>query len=88
MNSDKEVLNFKDKLDNQHSWPSLFMFKFIVPKGKEEGIFRLFPKNEYATKASKKGNFISVTAKVMMGSSEDVIRIYQEASKVEGVIAL
>lgn len=80
--------DFKDKLDNQHVWPSLYMFKFIVPKGIEDQIISLFPKNELTSKASKEGNYISITAKIMMGSSDEVIRIYQEAHKIEGVIAL
>ena len=79
---------FKEKLDKQHKWPSLYMFKFIVPKGKEDAIYDIFPKNEVQSKMSKKGNYISLTAKVMMGSSDDVLRIYEEAHKVEGVIAL
>lgn len=79
---------FKEKLDSEYSWPSLYMFKFIVPKGKEEDIIALFPSNETSTKASKKGNYISVTAKVMMGSSEEIIKIYEKAYEIEGVISL
>ncbi len=80
--------DFKEKLDNQHVWPSLYMFKFIVTKGNEQEVLSLFPKNELSCKSSKKGNYTSITAKVMMGSSDDVIRIYKEAYKIEGVIAL
>ncbi len=88
MSIDHKLLEFKEKLDSQHRWPSLYMFKFIVPKGQENSIIDLFPKNEVKTKASKRGNYISVTSQVMMGSSDDVIKIYQDAHKVEGVIAL
>lgn len=86
--SDKTFEEFKEKLDSQHVWPSIYMFKFIVPKGKEAEILSLFPKNELTSKSSKEGNYTSFTAKVMMGSSNDVIKIYQEAYKIEGVIAL
>lgn len=86
--SDQSIENFKDKLDSQHIWPSLYMFKFIVPKGKEGEIYSLFPRNETSTKPSKAGNYISITAKIMMPSSDEVIKIYQQAHKVEGVIAL
>jgi len=79
---------FKEKLDDAHKWPSLYMFKFIVPKGKEEEVFALFPKNDLSTKKSSKGNYVSVTAKVMMGSSEAVMEKYREANKIEGVLAL
>lgn len=79
---------FKEKLDGTHKWPSLYMFKFIVPRGKEEEVFALFPKNDLSTKESSKGNYISVTAKVMMGSSDAVMEKYHEANKIEGVLAL
>ena len=79
---------FKEKLDGAHKWPSLYMFKFIVPQGKEDEVFALFPKNNLTTRASSKGKYISVTAKVMMGSSEAVLEKYKEANKIEGVFAL
>jgi len=82
------INSFREKLDNNHAWPTLYMFKFIVPMGKEAEIEKLFPKNEVTTKQSSQGNYISVTAKLMMNSSQDVIDIYEQANKVQGVIAL
>lgn len=79
---------FKEKLDIEYNWPALYMFKFIVPKGQEEKVKSLFPYNEITTKASKNGNYISVTAQVMMNSSEAIVKIYEEAYKIEGVISL
>ncbi|CAN5436167.1 DUF493 family protein [soil metagenome] len=88
MENQNSFEDFKEKLDSQHVWPSLYMFKFIVPKGTEQEIQSLFPRNELTLKKSKQGNYISLTAKVMMGSSDEIIRIYREAYKIEGVIAL
>ena len=82
------IQSFKEKLDSIHAWPSLYMFKFIVPVGKEEEIEQLFPKNEVKTKHSSQGNYISLTAKLMINSSEEVINIYKKANEVQGVIAL
>ena len=79
---------FQQKLDDQFSWPSLYMFKFIVPSGKEKEVEALFPKNESTTKPSKNGNYISVTTQVMMPSSNEVVRVYKEATAIEGLIAL
>jgi putative lipoic acid-binding regulatory protein len=83
-----DLESFKQKLDGAHKWPSLYMFKFIVPSGKENEVFALFPKNKLTTKESSKGNYVSVTAKVMMNSSDAVMEKYQEANKIEGVLAL
>lgn len=80
--------DFKTKLDKIHEWPSLYTFKFIVPSGKEEEILKIFPMHDVSQKQSSKGNYTSLTAKIMAPSSDEVIRIYKEAHKVEGVIAL
>ncbi len=82
------VESFRKKLDSLHAWPSLYMFKFIVPSGKEEEVYALFPNNELKTKTSSQGNYVSVTAQVMMPSSEHVVRKYREAYEIEGVLAL
>jgi len=86
--NDKSILDFRQKLDQQYNWPALYMFKFIVPRGKEQGIKKLFPKNDILEKLSTKGNYSSLTIQMMLNSSEEVIRIYTEANQVEGVIAL
>ena len=86
--NDKSILGFRQKLDQQHDWPALYMFKFIVPRGKEQEIKKLFPKNDILEKLSSKGNYSSLTIQMMLNSSEEVIRIYTEAGQVEGVIAL
>lgn len=84
----KDYSTFKERLDRNHTWPAEYMFKFIVPKGKEDQISVLFSQKDVSTKESSSGNYISVTSRMMIKSSEEVIRIYEEAQKVEGVIAL
>lgn len=80
--------SFKEKLEAQTSFPTLYMFKFIVPNGKEEQIAALFPNNEIKFRKSSKGNYISATIKAMMPSSNSILELYERASKVEGVISL
>jgi hypothetical protein len=80
--------SLREKLDQHYIWPSLYTFKFIVPKEKVEEIKRLFPKHESKEKQSKNGNYISVTLQMMMPGSEEVIKVYHLASGVEGLIAL
>lgn len=79
---------FKEQLDNEYSWPALYMFKFIVPNEQEGEVKALFPYNELTSKASKNGKYISVTAQVMMNSSEAIVQIYEKAYKIEGIISL
>jgi putative lipoic acid-binding regulatory protein len=80
--------SFREKLDKTHQWPSLYMFKFIVPKGKEDEVKQLFPKNILTEKPSRTGKYVSVTAKVMMASTDAVIDIYERASEIDELIAL
>lgn len=85
---DSSINSFKEKLDKEYNWPSLYTFKFIVPKGKEDEVKNLFSNHTTKEKASSAGNYISVTAEVMVQSSDKVIEYYIEANKVEGIIAL
>ncbi len=80
--------SLREKLDQHYIWPSLYTFKFIVPKEKAEELKKLFPKHESKEKHSKNGNYISVTLQMMMPGSHEVIEVYHLASGVEGLIAL
>ena len=75
-------------LDQEHQWPTWYMFKFIVPRGKEDLVVALFPEGEASVKASSKGKYRSVTAKIMMASGQEVLDIYEKAYHIEGVLAL
>jgi uncharacterized protein len=86
---DKEwIRSFREKLDQHYAWPSLYMFKFIVPAGKETQVKQLFPLHTTTEKQSRQGNYTSITVQMMMPSSEAVIGIYEQASTIEGLIAL
>ncbi|RIW18432.1 DUF493 domain-containing protein [Algoriphagus lacus] len=79
---------FKEKLESVGQFPMLYMFKFIVPMGRENEVGALFPKNEMSLKPSSGGKYVSTTIQVMMESSDEIIEIYEQASVIEGVIAL
>ena len=75
-------------LDQEHDWPTWYLFKFIAPRGKEDKVVAIFPKGQASVKASTKGNYRSVTAKLMMSSANEVLDIYEKARQIEGVLAL
>lgn len=88
MDADR-FLSLRSKLDKHYAWPALYMFKFIVPAGKEEALRQLFPLHITSMeKKSEKGNYISLTYQMMMPSSESVIQVYQRVSVIEGIVAL
>lgn len=80
--------SFKEKLENEYEWPSLYTFKFIVPREREEEVTELFPKIEISKKESSGGKYISVTARLMANSSEAIIQVYEKAQHIKGLIAL
>ncbi|HEX8548624.1 MAG TPA: DUF493 family protein [Cytophagaceae bacterium] len=77
----------KERLD-MLDWPSLYMFKFIVPTLKADEIGIIFNFDNITSKESKSGKYVSITSHMYLSSPEEVIDIYLKASKVEGVIAL
>lgn len=80
--------SFRERLENEYEWPSLYTFKFIVPKEQEDAVMELFPKVEVSTKESSGGKYISLTARLMANSSDTIISVYEKARHIEGLIAL
>ena len=80
--------SFKEKLEAQNSFPTLYMFKFIVPSGSESEVAALLPNNKMTLKTSSKGKYVSATIKAMMPNSDAILDVYEKASEIEGVISL
>jgi putative lipoic acid-binding regulatory protein len=86
---DKDWENsFRKKLDEHHVWPSLYVFKFIVPKGKEEQLKSMFIQHEISERVSANGNYTSFTINIMCPSGEAVINVYKMVENIDGIIAL
>jgi putative lipoic acid-binding regulatory protein len=79
---------FAEKLDKFYAWPALYTFKFIVKTGEEQKLRDLFPKHTDTSRASKNGNYTSVTFQMMMPNAQAVIDVYKKAAVIEGIIAL
>ena len=91
-NTEAFYARLKVQLEEQTSWPSLYLYKFIVPSeptkiAQIEAIFdTLNP--AINTRESAKGTFTSVSVKVTMENPDAVIQKYLEVSNIEGVISL
>lgn len=97
MSEAKDPEEFYRKLRSQlfetNSWPSIYLYKFIVPTDAEKihGIENIFNNMGavITTKKSKKGNYTSVSVNVKMEDPDAVIDKYKEVGeKIEGVISL
>ncbi len=96
MKTDTKTAEFykrlKSQLETDTSWPSIYLYKFIVPANLEkiaeiEAIFD-GTNTEIKTRDSSKGTYTSLSIKVKMDTPDTVIQKYIEVSKVEGVISL
>jgi putative lipoic acid-binding regulatory protein len=97
MSEAKDPEEFYRKLRSQlfetNSWPSIYLYKFIVPTDAEKirGIENIFNNMGavITTKKSKNGNYTSVSVNVKMEDPDAVIDKYKEVGqKIEGVISL
>ncbi len=79
---------FKQLLDEQNDWPSEYVFKFIVPKEGFDRLKRVFGDHPIKVRASTRGNYLSVTARMVMNSSRQIVDIYTRAGSIEGVVSL
>lgn len=92
LNTDDFYLRFREELEEAHSFPTDYMFKYIVP-AEQHLIARLhsiFEKAEasLSTRDSKNGKYTSVTVKVPVKHADDVIAYYKQASAIEGIVML
>ena len=82
----------KKELDLSSTWPSVYLFKFIVPTDKEN-ILRVEEAFDcmgavIKTTKSKTGKFTSISVDVMMKDSQEIIDKYMKLSTIEGIISL
>ena len=79
---------FRASLDANYDWPSLYTFKFIVPREESGAVLDLFADDPVREKESANGRFVAFTMEMRMRSCDEVIAIYQRVARVPGVIAL
>ena len=96
MDTEKETREFyerlKKELDLSTTWPSIYLYKFIVPSEKEN-ILRVEEAFDclgavIKTTKSKTGKFTSISVDVMMKDSQEIIDKYIELSTIKGIISL
>ena len=82
----------KAQLAETSSWPTDFLYKFIVPtdKDKIDQINKVFDNTGAVieSKQSSKGKYTSVSVTVNLKNPDEVIQKYKEVGLIEGVISL
>lgn len=85
-------LTFKEKLETVHTFPSDYIFKFIV-SSKACDIAKVYSIFEnagasFSTRDSKNGKYSSITVKTPVNDAEDVIIYYRQVAAIEGIVVL
>ena len=84
--------SLKINLENNHNFPEDYLYKFIILNDKEKltEIYKVFDstKNTFSTRESSNGKYISCSIQCFVLDAEQVIRLYKEVAKIEGVIML
>ena len=82
----------KAELLNTHTWPSDYLYKFIVPTDDEKigQIHQIFDNTGAVieSRQSRKGRYTSISVTVNFDHPDEVILKYKEVGMVEGVISL
>ena len=84
-------IRLKEELQNTSTWPSEYLYKFIVPTSIENVMEVENTFNNLGavikTHQSKTGKFTSISINVMMENPDKVIEKYLQVSKIEGIIS-
>lgn len=84
--------NLKPQLEEHHNFPEHYLYKFIIENNEEKlsEIYKVFDNLEYSitTKESSNKKYISCSISCFVLDADQVIRIYKEVAKIDGVIML
>ena len=91
MLSEEVKERLRQRLDQVHEWPSVYMYKFIFEPDAERlaAVTALVPPEaELLRKYSTGGRYLSLTVSEVMMSADDVVERYDRASAIPGLIVL
>jgi uncharacterized protein len=87
--SEPEHQKFRALLEEEYVWPADFHFKFIVPVGQVDALQSLLNTTARVNvRLSRNNRYASVSARMKMASSDEVIYVYEKVGSIEGIIAL
>ncbi len=89
--TEEELNSFKQKLSESMTFPSVYMFKFIVASENRaialvESLFDADA--DMHTKESGTGRYTSITAKQVVMNVEEIIAVYKKAATIPGIMFL
>lgn len=92
--SEEFYKKLKQQLEETTVFPSIYLYKFIVPTQTDEIKVGLVLEKfdnlgaTILTKKSKNGKYTSVSIQVKMNSANAIIKKYKEVTVIDGIISL
>ena len=88
----KENEKFLQLLDGQYSWPDYYLFRFVVQAAGEADFMDLLSKLAEAEKISitpsKTGKFKSISFRILIHKSQEVVEVYTHFQSIPGTIRI
>ncbi len=79
---------FLELLDQTHTWPDYYDFKFIVKHEEKDTLLGHLHGMQIEEKLSGKGTYISITARILVNDSNQVVEVYKKVQVVKSIICL
>lgn len=79
---------FKELLDQSHNWPEYYEFKFIVKVEDKGQVLAHLEGFSISENLSGKGNYVSISARKLMQSPDEIIQVYETIGRIKGVMSL
>ena len=86
--SNDEQLKFRELLEQNYQWPDFYTWKFIVKVDSQSQVEALLVGHEISVKISGKGNYVSITSRKFVQTTEEVLEVYRLISTIPGVMSL
>ncbi len=86
--SDANHEKFRELIDKTHNWPDYYVWKFIVKAEAHDQVVALLVGHEITVKESGKGTYVSINARKLVNTTDEVLEIYKLVSEIPGVLSL
>ena len=84
----QQLQKFRELLDDTYQWPDYYEFKFIIKVIEKNQVLDKLSGFSITETPSKQGNYISVNARKLMKTTQEVLDFYEVMSTVKGIISL
>lgn len=86
--TDSNHEKFRELLDQNYQWPDFYTWKFIVKVDSHHQVVALLVGHEVSLKTSEKGNYVSITSRKFVATTDEVLEVYRLIASIPGVMSL